>query len=798
MNNNSIEKKSNLKQSLFKKEKNSNSIKKPSIVLKNVDKAKKLKDIRRNALVPHREKGKEINKEYVFYFLNKIPGIRSYKDIPLVAEYLSKHYEYFAKIKNEEGKGLVENITKISRIESFKKGSIIIKFGDIGDKFYIVLQGKVEIYKPKFVEKEETPNNFLKLLNKIKDIDGNAEKYKRLKAKNANFFKHLPKENNNNNKNKNINIRNDFNIMELKQLFYFEIEEKMGEYGEDFSFGEIALIKQTSRNATIKAKEDCILLSIKDDEYNKAILDFQKRKLSKEIASFTQLFSFFKDFDNDQVIRLFNCFVKKELYNGDFLYKQNMEADSIYILNSGSFLVYSYISFPWINDFINYMDFSEKNILNFLIENKNIKYDELMKVFQESQEKVKNKNVLKEKFEHSYEINEGQLKDNLYTLKKDEEKLNSPEYVFKLNLKKVDYKDVLGIEEIFEFKKRFCYYKCISEKAELKEIKIKDFLKLIVNMTKNELSFLLNIVEERKKLIRNQIFKSIQNIDKKLIINFDSRYENLVKTSKSTDKENILISSLKVKGYKDSIKDILDQRVNLFPQEKNLSPLDILKKLKKKNKSSEQLLNNFYQQKKTVNEFKFNRKKINIRLIKDNLESRDLFNKILNNKYNLTPNTISTSKTSEYNFLSSQNSNKYKRKKIIYFNKEPKNIFKLDNKESNKTFEKNFIFNNKKIISPKISLKDKLISKRKIFPVLKNEQLHKSQTYFESINKKSKTNRSNIESNEKINLNNLNESEKFFDIFRPINKNFFKGENFSEKYKMIKFHNNEVNTLNIK
>ena len=122
----------------------------------------------------------------------------------------------------------------------------------------------------------------------------------------------------------------------------------------------------------------------------------------------------------------------------------------------------------------------------------------------------------------------------------------------------------------------------------------------------------------------------------------------------------------------------------------------------------------------------------------------------------------------------------------------------MDNKESNKTFEKNFIFNNKKIISPKISLKDKLISKRKIFPVLKNEKLHKSQTYFESINKKSKTNRSNLESNEKINLNNLNESEKFFDIFRPINKNFFKGENFSEKYKMIKFHNNEVNTLNIK
>jgi hypothetical protein len=30
--------------------------------------------------------------------------------------------------------------------------------------------------------------------------------------------------------------------MEYKQLFNIEIDEKMGEYKEDFSFGEIALI----------------------------------------------------------------------------------------------------------------------------------------------------------------------------------------------------------------------------------------------------------------------------------------------------------------------------------------------------------------------------------------------------------------------------------------------------------------------------------------------------------------------------------------------------------------------------
>ena len=60
-----------------------------------------------------------------------------------------------------------------------------------------------------------------------------------------------------------------------------------------------------------------------------------------------------------------------------------MEADSIYILNNGSFMVYSCISFPWINDYIEYIDYSEKNILQFLIENKNVKIDVLTKILQD-------------------------------------------------------------------------------------------------------------------------------------------------------------------------------------------------------------------------------------------------------------------------------------------------------------------------------------------------------------------------------------------------------------------------------
>ena len=734
---------------------------------------------RRNAIISSSENGKEINKEYVFHFLSKIPGLRPFKDLYPIAEYLSQNYNYFKKIKNEQGLNFLEKITRISRLETFQKGATIIRFGEMGDKFYIVLEGTVEIFKPKFIEKEETPNNFLRELKKIKDIERDETKYKRIKNKNLNFFKNLPEE-----INKNNSFHRGFDRMEYKQLFNIEIDEKMGEYKEDFSFGEIALIKESTRNATIKAKENCTLLTISNEEYNKVIMDFQKRKLIQDIEHFIKTYSFFRNFDNDKVIRLFNCFTKIELYRGDFLYKQNMDANSIYVLESGSFIVYSCISFPWINDYIDYMDYSDKNILKFLVDNRNIKIDDLMKFLQEFQEKNKSKNGKIEQFEILYKINDNQAHDNLYIIKNDEEKLNTSEYIFQLNLKKVDYKDIIGLEEAFEFKKRLCNYKCVSEKAELKEIKIIDLMRLILAMNRKEISDLLNIIQERKKLLKNQIIHALENLDKKLIVNFDLRYENLVKSKESEDEEDKLLSSLKVKGYKTSIQDILDKRVTVFPHEENPTPRDILKKIKRKNKSSEELLKNYFKQKPNINDFKFNKKMINIKVIKNNFQNNDFLYNISNNNChsNITPNDISTSKTTD--FLSPQNSNRFRRNKLTPLNNKSNYYFKFFKNTQKNIISTNSLDKNEKQNS-KENIFDKNKAKRRIIPILKNYNLKRTQTFPEIINKMNNTDKDNFEINSKLIINKEKDYKGFFHIFNSLDKNFFKGENFTKKFKIV-------------
>ena len=773
--------KSNLKKNFIQNAKNlkfnlNDDTKKP---INNI----KVSQNRRNALSAYDNIENEMNKAYIFKLLKKFPASRTVQDIKKIAEFISDNHKYFSNLKKEQGISKLEYIAKICRLEFVKKGSNIIEFGDIGDKFYVVMEGAVEIFKPNFIEIKETPRNFLKLLNDIKDKEGESKKYKRIKNKNSQLLAKFEKQINNEGREGNEeNIYNQFENLDKEQTFYDEIEEKMGDYGIDFYFGDVALITNTQRNATVKAKKDCYLLSIIINDYNKVILEFQKKQFSIEIENFLNTYSFFRNFENDKIVKLFNCFTKIELFNGDYLYKQNMDSNSIYVIYSGSFISYSFVSFPWINDYINYIDYSEKNLIEFLINKKNVKIDELINVIREFQESNKSKMNETKKHEKIYKIDKNHPMDNLYTLKNDEEKLNSPDYIFKLNLKVINYKEVLGLEEAFEFKKRFCCYKCISDKAELREIKITDLIKIILGMPAKNLYDLLSIIKERKKLLKSQIIKSLEYLDKKLIVNFDSRYENLMKSNESKDlneRTAILFSTLKVKGYKTSIQDLLDNQILSFPHEENPTPISLLKKIKRRNKSSENLLNNFCKKKSTFNEFKFNTKKSNIKLIKTGLIKNNYLNITSQNN---TTNNINSIKSMETNFFTPISSNKFGKNTLMPLNFKSSFFGAIKNDIKN-SFQRKSIESIKNQSMDK-KLNNKLVLKKnRIFPLLSENEHIK--------NNKNNSEMKSLRINDRNKLKNIKgffsskekEYKGLFNIFNHFDKNFYLGGQFSKKLK---------------
>ncbi len=765
---------------------------------KDISSEKKVQSVKkRQAVAIFESKKKNLSKETVFNFLMKNPTSRALSEIRNVAEYLSNNFQYFAKLRNEDSQLKVEKLTKICRLEKAFKDENIITFGEIGDKFYIVLEGVVEIFKPKFVEINESPGDFLDMLIQIKETDSNDLRYKRIKNKNHDFFKNLPQI-------ELSELAKEFAHIKYKQLFFMEEDEKMGEYGEGFSFGDIALINKAPRNATIKAKENCVLLTIGKDDYTKAILEFQKRKLSKEIDIFVKTYSFFQYFNNDKIIQLFNCLTKVEIYKGEYLYKQNMNADSIYIINNGCFSVYSSISFSWINDYIDYIDYSDKNILQYIIKHRNISIGDLSKIVQNIQNK--NKNTMKD-IENNLlwdKLNERQSNDNLFKLKKDEEKLNSPDNIFQINLKKINYCEILGLEEVFEFKKRLCSCKCISKKAELKAIKLTDLLKLIYNFSEEELIYLLNIINERKQILKSQILNGIKNLDKELIINFDNRYENLIKFSDAEveeDKSNMLLTAIRIKGYKTSIEDILDNNISLFQKGKNTNS-EILKKIRRKNKSSEELFNEYIKQKGTINQFRFNQ----IKSIFENKENqknnqKNIVNGVINKFYNRTPNHKNILENKRYtnvyknnNKLNNNIRTSFKLSKTKYtssaisknsinsFKKIPdmfNNNFANINSKENENIEFNYLN------SYKYSQKN--LTKSKSLPVF-NQKQKKKKTIRETITNYYHFNlpnfpltKKNSEKHKKF-LNEDNNYKTFYKIFNK-DKNFFLGSEFQKKLK---------------
>ena len=572
-------------------------------------------------------------KNLTIKILSKDSNTRTPQELLIVRNYLLKQYDYFTNLESDEAKIKMEAIALISKLEKFKPNEAIMMYGTISDKFYIVLEGQVEVFLPEYYEAEMTHFEFLKLLEKIKRED--KFKYIRLKSKNkgVNFD--------------NINTHidyNDKNFKENKFKFLLEKNIQKGEYREGFAFGDMSLIEKTTKNLIVKSIEESTCISIAKNECIKAMKEIEIRNLLKDINSFKKKYQFFNCFNNDRIKKVFNCFSKVLLYKGDYLFHQNDINDCIYIVVRGNFEVYSYISYSWLNEYYNYIDDSAGNILFYMISNPNLNIEEL----QELIENIK-LNVIKSPMKNlDYSIcndinisNKNNLKDNLYYIKYDEEQMNDNKNIFKINLNKVDYNEIFGLEDCFDFKNKFYSVKCTSESAELKCIKISDLLNIIWNSKKNDYLYILKLVINKKNILKNKIINSVKNLEKKILDGFDTRYENLInsenniynknveisndltlskklksnnltiKSCRDNNKRNELVknrifSAIKLNGYSSSIQDILDKRINILPQEISFNDKKML--LMKKSINFQILKNLLKSNNHNTHLFKFNKK----------------------------------------------------------------------------------------------------------------------------------------------------------------------------------------------
>jgi hypothetical protein len=113
--------------------------------------------------------------------------------------------------------------------------------------------------------------------------------------------------------------------------------------------------------------------------------------------------------------------------------------------------------------------------------------------------------------------------------------------------------------------------------------------------------YLLKLITNKKNILKNKVINAVKNLEKKILFDLDIRYEKLInyneniynkkgntpnticlkekiknnyfgnkKYNKKKEKEiNRVVSAIKIKGYKNSIQDILDKKINILTLDKS-------------------------------------------------------------------------------------------------------------------------------------------------------------------------------------------------------------------------------------
>ena len=456
-----------------------------------------------------KEEEKEILKtplEIIKEILNKDKNQRSKQEIKIVNNILCEKIDYFKKLKDDGKNAKSEKIVSVLNLEKYQPNQYIMKYGEDGDKFYIVLQGKVALYKPIYNRKEMTLKQFSDLIYEIKFNEVDMLKYNRLIEKNS----HL-------NLDIDLLFKLDPNASSLKQKLFFFIEEDqlLGTFNDGFPFGEIALIKHCKRSASVKALEDTYCITLTKNDYNKIMRELEERRLEKSLNTFRKSYPFFYNWISKIMIKLFNGFSTVKLSRGEFLCKQNENCEYIYIINSGTYEIYSMISFIWVQDFYTYIINAKDNIIKKMIDNK-LKENDLRKLYDTLLLNSKKSPCYFNPYQIKNFIISNKKEINLNDLKKEEETILNNNNLFKVNVRKIDYKDMIGYEDALEFKKRFYYVKCISDYGEVQKISVFDFIKVMNYTDKKEKEKLLDMIADKKNFFYKQIYNSTKKAENRV------------------------------------------------------------------------------------------------------------------------------------------------------------------------------------------------------------------------------------------------------------------------------------------
>ncbi|EAR88756.1 cyclic nucleotide-binding domain protein (macronuclear) [Tetrahymena thermophila SB210] len=244
------------------------------------------------------------------------------------------------------------NLFKQLKHEFYPRRTVLFNYGDQGDKYYIVLKGSVYCLLPdsQLSEEQRSCNRSLNLQqNRPHSPQSNrsSNQQEQLeKEDNPKFLKVL----------QNITAKKKtfafFAKLGMAQTFLEEIREEQALTDEEYmrkkfpdfkavkqigpgeSFGEIALMTNKGRTATIFLKEDTHFMSLSKEGFNK-VFSIYKAKILEDQIQFLHNFSFFRDLSKFSLLQLLYHFRIEVFSCKQIIYSQKDSADKLYLVHRG-------------------------------------------------------------------------------------------------------------------------------------------------------------------------------------------------------------------------------------------------------------------------------------------------------------------------------------------------------------------------------------------------------------------------------------------------------------------------------
>lgn len=297
------------------------------------------------------------------------PVDRTKEDLKLLIEYFQDH-DFFKDILSKKSKEERYAMLECMQLVEKKAKENIFKIDDVGELFYIILEGEVSINLPTLAEKitwqpDEYDDYFEYLCKHHKTIYwpkmAHAKTLMKFLQRALKFedYRLEPK------------MRDELTRLKVDNQMVWHLRDikhlKAGQI-----FGEVALKTKKPRSATVTAVTDCSFAIMTKHSFEVSLKN-SVEKLKEKRLEMLKNFKIFSYFTKIKLEKLTYAMELKKYPIGAHIFKQGQSVDGIYLIKKGDFEIRCNMQLPKEEKLINPEKLPDHMVLRKFKETKNLK-----------------------------------------------------------------------------------------------------------------------------------------------------------------------------------------------------------------------------------------------------------------------------------------------------------------------------------------------------------------------------------------------------------------------------------------